>query len=103
MYNYITENKELITLSFSLSLSAASFLLGYKPYLLTHAMTHWNMSSFTRSSLSSRFADSRVDYYPHNMREETVRPFFASLGEGEEGRAHARLAGNILWTLFQST
>ena len=64
--------------------TAQSFLLGYKPYLLKNAMTSWDLSAFTSKGLASHFPDSRVDYYPHNMREESVRPFFTNLADALE-------------------
>ena len=48
--------------------TAANYLLGDHPYLLTGAMESWNLDNFAPSSLTDHFGASRVDYYPHNMQ-----------------------------------
>jgi len=40
-----------------------------------------NLSTLSFESLSNAFGDERADFYPHNMLEEQVHPFFLSLRE----------------------
>ena len=59
--------------------TAGAFVLGASPYVLVGAMDHWDLSSFSEESLVTEFGDSRVDYYPQGMKEESVHPFFSDL------------------------
>ena len=59
--------------------TAARFLLGDRAYLLTGAMDDWDLKRWDFNHLVDNFGESMVDYYPHNMREETVKPFFSNV------------------------
>ena len=60
--------------------TARSYATGYKPYMLINGMDHWDLDVLgNRDVMIEHFKDSRVDYYPHNMREEDVRPYFNDL------------------------
>lgn len=41
----------------------------------------WNKTRFIYDELINRYSKEKVDFYPHNMREENVRPYFRSLIE----------------------
>ena len=61
--------------------TARSYATGYKPYMLINGMNHWDLDVLgNKEVLTEHFKSSRVDYYPHNMREEDVRPYFSELG-----------------------
>ena len=61
--------------------TARSYATGYKPYMLINGMNHWDLDVLgNKELLTEHFKSSRVDYYPHNMREEDVRPYFSELG-----------------------
>ncbi len=61
--------------------TAQMFLSGDHPYMLRGAMTSWPLDNFSLQSLVSKFTNTRVDYYPQNMKQENVRPFFSTLSD----------------------
>ena len=58
-------------------------ILGKGPIVVRRAAQQWgwDLSKFSFRSLDTNFSSERVDYYPHNMQDESVHPFFTSLGE----------------------
>jgi len=47
-------------------------------------MEDWELDTWSFYNLIENFGDSRVDYYPHNMRQATVKPFFSNVREALE-------------------
>jgi hypothetical protein len=41
----------------------------------------WDLEAFSTKALKQRYGHSRVDYYPHNMKDESVHPYFSTLRE----------------------
>lgn len=54
-----------------------------EPLVIRNALSrwNWNFTAFNLDEIVSLYGGSRCDYYPHNMVEEKVRPFFATLAE----------------------
>lgn len=52
-----------------------------EPFVIRNGLSlfGWNKSRFSYDELISRYSNERVDFYPHNMREEDVRPYFRSM------------------------
>lgn len=44
-------------------------------------ITGWNKKVFSIRNLQTSYYNRRVDYYPHNMQTNVVRPFFTSLND----------------------
>ena len=59
--------------------TARKYLKGDVPFLLLNAMKDWDLSLWTPESLAETFGGQNVDYYPHNMEFETVKPYFTNL------------------------
>ena len=84
MQSHTTEKFPRITPAELASGSAKTraFREGRKPFVLTHAMDDLAAGrAWDIDALVSEFGGERVDFYPHNMAKENVKPYFASLAD----------------------
>lgn len=51
------------------------------PFVIERGLQEWgwNLDAFSTTALQQRHGDSRVDFYPHNMNDESVHPYFSTL------------------------
>lgn len=67
-------------------LMAATYLndsILFEPFIIRNAasLLFWDLRAFSLHNLT-RYGGSKVDFYPHNMAEEQVHPYFTSLNDG---------------------
>ena len=68
------------------SAATREYRSGRRPFVLTGAMDDLLAGrSWDVDALVSEFGDERVDFYPHNMAREDVKPYFASLKDAVGG------------------
>lgn len=72
---------------------------GVKPFILTGLLTPengWDLSFWRKERLAKLMGTAMVDFYPHNMKLETVYPLFTNLAEGwDELDAPSRLEESV--------
>eukprot|EP00605_Chrysophyceae_sp_TOSAG23-4_P000354 GSChrysophyteH1.ASY1.ANO1.401.1 assembled CDS len=61
-------------------------LMGKGPFCIRGAAQAWgwDLEKITLDHLAEKYGDRRADYYPHNMKEETVHPIFNTVKSSVE-------------------
>jgi tetratricopeptide (TPR) repeat protein len=97
LFNSLPQNWGLNSLS-NTKFDKETHLKAYKrhlsaPFVIRNALNRWGFNMTTLGGagdsfvdyLRARFGKQRVDFYPHNMREENVHPVFTSMNEALDG------------------